>query len=108
MNTQEFFGEVVVMGRHDGGQSPRMRGGGSGDEGSLPICFGGEFILFDKTHLYGGSFTSHFMEEHLPPTSKYCRPWVRNISLFVRKLECIARRIYFYMFFGMLNKYLYL
>ena len=51
------------------GHSPRMRGGGSGDEGSLPYSFGWEFILFIKTHFYGGALTSHFMEEHSSPTS---------------------------------------
>ena len=43
------------------GHSPRMRSGGSGDEGSLPNSFGCEFILFLKTHFYGGALTSHFM-----------------------------------------------
>ena len=51
------------------GHSPRMRSGGSGDEGSLPNSFGLEFILFIKTHFYGGALTSHFMEEHSSPTS---------------------------------------
>ena len=49
--------------------SPRMRSGGSGDEGSLPNSFGWELILFIKTHFYGGALTSHFMEEHSSPTS---------------------------------------
>ena len=43
------------------GHSPRMRSGGSGDEGSLPNSFGCEFILFIKTHFYGGALTSLFM-----------------------------------------------
>ena len=51
------------------GHSPRMRNGGSGDEGSLPNSFGWEFILFIKTHFYGGALTLHFMEEHSSPTS---------------------------------------
>ena len=51
------------------GHSPRMRSGGSGDKGSLPNSFGWEFILFIKTHFYGGALTSHFMEEHSSPTS---------------------------------------
>ena len=51
------------------GHSPRMRSGGSGNEGSLPNSFGREFILFIKTHLYGRALTSHFMEEHSSPTS---------------------------------------
>ena len=51
------------------GHSPRMRSGGSGDEGSLPNSFGWEFILFIKTHFYGGALTSHFIEEHSSPTS---------------------------------------
>ena len=51
------------------GHSPRMRSGGSGDEGSLLNSFGREFILFIKTHFYGGELTSHFMEEHSSPTS---------------------------------------
>ena len=51
------------------GHSPRMRSGGSGDEGSLPNSFGWEFILFIKTHFYAGALTSHFMEEHSSPTS---------------------------------------
>ena len=44
------------------GHSPRMRSGGSGDEGSLPN-------YFIKTHFSGGALTSHFMEEHSSPTS---------------------------------------
>ena len=67
MNTLEFFWEVAVMSPHDGGT--RMRSGGSGDEGFLPNSFGWEFILFIKTHFYGGAVTSHFMEEHSSPTS---------------------------------------
>ena len=55
------------MSPHDGGT--RMRSGGSGDEGFLPNSFGWEFILFIKTHFYGGAVTSHFMEEHSSPTS---------------------------------------
>ena len=51
------------------GHSPRMRSGGSRDEGSLPNSFGWEFILFIKTHFCWGALTSHFMEEHSPPTS---------------------------------------
>ena len=51
------------------GHSPRMRSWGSGDEGSLPNSFGWEFILFIKTHFYGGVLASHFMEEHSSPTS---------------------------------------
>ena len=78
------------------GHSPRMRSGGSGDEGSLPNSFGCEFVLFIKTHFYwgggwgwrvgvgvgvgwglgwggegggGGALTSHLMEEHSSPTS---------------------------------------
>ena len=51
------------------GHSPRMRSGGLGDERSLPNSFGWEFILFIKTHVYGGALTSHFMEEHSSPTS---------------------------------------
>ena len=51
------------------GHSPRMRSGGSGDEGSLPNSFRWEFILLIKTHFYGGALTSHFMEEHSSPTS---------------------------------------
>ena len=46
-----------------------MSSGGSGDEGSLPNSFGCEFILFIKTHFYGGALTSHFLEEHSSPTS---------------------------------------
>ena len=51
------------------GHSPRMRSGGSGDEGSLPNSFRWEFILYIKTHFYGGALTLHFMEEHSSPTS---------------------------------------
>ena len=40
------------------------------------------------------------------PTSEHCRPRVRNILLLGRKLECIARLMYFYIFFGMLNTFL--
>ena len=46
-----------------------MRSGGSGDEGFCPNSFGWEFILFIKTHFYGGALTAHFMEEHSSPTS---------------------------------------
>ena len=53
------------------GHSPRMRSGGSGDESSLQNSIGWEFTLFIKTHFYGGSLTSHFMEEHSSPTSIY-------------------------------------
>ena len=42
---------------------------GSGDEGSLPIFFGWEFILFNKTHFYERALTLHFMEEHSSPSS---------------------------------------
>ena len=49
------------------GALPRMRSGGSGDEGSLPNSFGWGFILFIKTHFYGGALTSHFMEEYSSP-----------------------------------------
>ena len=41
------------------GHSPRMRSVGSGDEGSLPNSFGCEFILFIKTHFYGGAHSLH-------------------------------------------------
>ena len=51
------------------GHSPRMRSWGSGEEGSLPNSFGWEYILFIKTHFYGGALISHFMEEHSSPTS---------------------------------------
>ena len=53
------------------GHSPRMRSGGSGDEVSLPKSCGWEFILFIKTHFYGGAPTSHFMEEHSSPISTF-------------------------------------
>ena len=64
-----FFGEGGGDESPRWGHSPRMRIGGSGDEGSLPNSFGWEFILFIKTHFYGGALTSHFMEEHSSPTS---------------------------------------
>ena len=64
-----FFVEVAVMSPHDGGTHLEWGVGGSGDEGSLPNSFGWEFILFIKTHFYGGALTSHFMEEHSSPTS---------------------------------------
>ena len=51
------------------GHSPRMRSGGSGDEGSLPNSVEWKFILFITTHFSGGALTSHFMEEHSSPTS---------------------------------------
>ena len=69
MNTLEFFGGGGGDESPRWGHSPRMRSGGSGDEGSLPNSFGWEFILFIKTHFYGGALTSHFMEEHSSPTS---------------------------------------
>ena len=53
------------------GHSPRMRSGGSGDEGSLPNSFGWELILFIKTQFYGGALTSHFLEEHSSITSMF-------------------------------------
>ena len=69
MNTLEFFWGGGGDESPRWGHSPRMRSGGSGDEGSLPNSFGWEFILFIKTHFYGGALTSHFMEEHSSPTS---------------------------------------
>ena len=70
MNTLEFFlGGGGSDESPQWGHSPRMRSGGLGDEGSLPNSFGWEFILFIKTHFYGGALTSHFMEEHSSPTS---------------------------------------
>ena len=53
MNTLEFFGGGGGDESPRWGHSPRMRSGGSGDEGSLPNSFGWEFILFIKTHFYG-------------------------------------------------------
>ena len=71
MNTLEFLwgggGDELPRWGH----SPRMRSGGSGDEGSLPNSFGWEFILFIKTHFYTGPHTSHCMEEHSSPTSVF-------------------------------------
>ena len=64
MNTLEFFWGGGGDESPRWGHSPRMRNGGSGDEDSLPISFGWEFILFIKTHFYGGALTSHFVEEH--------------------------------------------
>ena len=69
MNTLEFFGGGGSDESPRWGHSPRMKSGGSGDEGSLPNSFGWELILFIKTHFYGGTLTSHFMEEHSSPTS---------------------------------------
>ena len=69
MNTLEFFWGGGGDESPRWGHSPWMRSGGSGDEGSLPNSFGWEFILFIKTHFYGGALTSHFMEEHSSPTS---------------------------------------
>ena len=69
MNTLEFFGGWGGDEAPRWGHSPRMRRWGSGDQGSLPNSFGWEFILFIKTHFYGGAVTSHFMEEHSSPTS---------------------------------------
>ena len=69
MNTLEFFWGGGGDESPRWGHSPRMRSGGSGDKGSLPNSFGWEFILFIKTHFYGGALTSHFMEEHSSPTS---------------------------------------
>ena len=69
MNTLEFFGGGGGDELPRWGHSPRMRSGGSGDEGSLPNSFGWEFVLFIKTHFYVGALTSHFMEGHSSPTS---------------------------------------
>ena len=69
MNTLEFFWGGGDDESPQWWHSPRMRSGGSGDEDSLPNSFGWEFILFIKTHSYGGALTSHFMEEHSSPTS---------------------------------------
>ena len=63
MDTFEFFGGGGGDESPRWGHSPRMRSGGSGDEGSLPNSFGWEFILFIKTQFYGGALTSHFMED---------------------------------------------
>ena len=54
MNHLEFLGGGGGDESPRWGYSPRMRSGGSGDEGSLPNSFGCEFILFIKTHFYGG------------------------------------------------------
>ena len=59
MNTLDFLGGGGSDESPRWGHSPRMRNGGSGDEGSLPNSFGWEFILFVKTHFYGGALTSH-------------------------------------------------
>ena len=67
MNTLECLGGGGGDESPRWGHSPRMRTEGSGDEGSLPNSFGCEFILFIKTHFYGGALTSHFMEEHSSP-----------------------------------------
>ena len=64
MNTLEFFGGGGGDESPRWGHSPRMRSGGSGDEDSIPNSLGWEFILFIKTHFYGGALTSHIMEEH--------------------------------------------
>ena len=70
MNTLDFLGGGGGDESPRWGHSPRMRGGGSGDEGSLPNSFEwGEFIFFIKTHFYWGAPTSHIMEEHSSPTS---------------------------------------
>ena len=69
MNTLELFWGSGGDESPRWGHSPKMRSGGSGDEGFLPNSFGWEFILFIKTHFYGGALTSHFMEEHSSPTS---------------------------------------
>ena len=66
MNTLEFFWGGGGDESTRWGHSPRMRSGGLGDEGSLPNSFGWEFILFIKTHFYGGALTSHFMEHSFP------------------------------------------
>ena len=63
-----FLGEVAVMSPNDGGT--HLEWGVEGrDEVFLPNSFGWEFILFIKTHFYGGALTSQFMEEHSSPTS---------------------------------------
>ena len=60
MNTLEFFGGGGGDESARWGHSPRMRSGGSGDEGSLPNSFGWGFILFIKTLLRGSThFTFH-------------------------------------------------
>ena len=69
MNPLEFFCGGGDDESQRWGHSTRMRSGGSGDGGSLPNSFGCEFILFIKTHFYGGALTSHFMEDHSSPTS---------------------------------------
>ena len=74
MNTLEFFwGEVAVMSRHNGGTHLEW-----GVEGSLPNSFGWEFILFIKTHFYGGALTSHFMEQHSSPNLYFLFSWWRH------------------------------
>ena len=69
LDTSEFFGGGGGDESPRWGHSPRMRSGGSRDEGSLPNFSGWEFILFIKTRFYGGALTSHFIEEHSSPTS---------------------------------------
>ena len=63
-----FFGEVAVMSRHDGGTHLEWGVEGRGMK-ALPNSFGWEFILFIKTHFYGGALTSHYMDKHSSPTS---------------------------------------
>ena len=66
MNTLEFFGGWG-WGSPRWGHSPRMRTGGSGDEGSLPNYFGWEFISFLK-HISTGDQSLHisWRSTHLP------------------------------------------
>ena len=87
MNTFEFFWGGGGDESPRWGHSPRMRSGGSGDEGSLPNSFGWEFILFIKTHFYGGALTSHFMEEHSSPTSIF--------PVFMMKMETCSAPLAF-------------
>ena len=61
MNPLEFFGgEVAMKSPHDGGTNLEWGVEGRGMR-ALPNSFGCEFILFIKTHFYGGALTSHFI-----------------------------------------------
>ena len=68
MNTLEFFGEVAVMSRHDGGTHLEWGVEGRGMR-ALSQILSDESLSYLLKHIsMGGALTSYFMEEHSSPT----------------------------------------
>ena len=63
MNTFGVFGEVVMMGPHDGGHSPTMRGGGSGMR-ALSQILSDESSSYSLKHISTGEHSLHISWGH--------------------------------------------